>query len=256
MARNSKIGWTHHTMNFWWGCHKVSSECRHCYIGPIMKRGGKVPFGGPMRTADWSAPARWDRQARRSGGVRERVFTCSMSDFFHEGADGWRPEAWGVIGACKSLDWLVLTKRPERILAHLPADWGAKGYPNVWLGVTCGCQESLYRLDHLREVPAAVKFVSAEPLLERMDFRPHLGWLDWVITGCERAGKGERRLMDPDWVRDIDAQCRAAGVAHFFKQAYLTEEGEEYGVPCEEPPLDGGKVVQQFPSRRVPLPTA
>ena len=92
------------------------------------------------------------------------------------------------------------------------------------------------------------KFVSAEPLLERLDFRPHLSWIDWVITGCERAKKGERAVMDLDWVRDIDRQCAEARKLHFFKQAYE----DERGVPCEEPRLDG-RVVQQVPPSRVPL---
>jgi protein gp37 len=169
-----------------------------------------------------------------------------MSDFFHEGADDWREEAWGIIRDCKNLDWLILTKRPELILQGLPADWGA-GYPNVWLGVSCGCAEAMPFLDHLRDIPAALKFVSAEPLLERMDFRPHLAWLDWVITGCERAAKGERQVMNIDWVRDIDQQCKEAGVKHFFKQAYVDEKG----VPCEEPELDG-VVVQELPVGRGP----
>src|SRR5262245_31242062 len=150
--------------------------CRFCYIGPIMKRGGYEPFNGPMQTKNWANPARWDRMAAVAG-ERHRVFTCSMSDFFHEGADDWRAEAWEIIRDCKNLDWLILTKRPELILERLPADWGA-GYPNVWLGVSCGCAEAMPFLDQLRDIPAAVKFVSAEPLLERMDFRPHLAWLD------------------------------------------------------------------------------
>src|SRR6266851_4547057 len=99
MATNSKIAWTHHTMNFWWGCNQVSEECRHCYIGPIMKRGGYEPFNGPMRTKTWADPERWDRAAFR-GGERLRVFTCSMSDFFHPGADAWRAEAWEIIKKC------------------------------------------------------------------------------------------------------------------------------------------------------------
>ncbi len=250
MAENSGIGWTKHTMNFWWGCNKVSRECRHCYIGPIMRRGGFEPFHGPMRTtACWSNPAKWNREARQAG-TRDRVFTCSMSDFFHEGADQWRAEAWAVIRACESLDWLVLTKRPELIPDRLPPDWG-EGWPNVWLGVTCGCNdaESISRIPLLERIPAAVRFISAEPLLERVDFRPYLSGVDWIITGCERAAKGERQVMEIDWVRDIDQQCREAGVRHFFKQAY---EGEK-GVPCETPLLDG-RVVQEVPeSRLVPL---
>jgi protein gp37 len=239
---NSKIGWTHHSMNFWWGCHKVSEECRFCYIDPIMRRAGYEPFGGPMSTStkNWSNPERWDRQARLAG-ERRRVFTCSMSDFFHEGADQWRAEAWEIIRRCENLDWQILTKRPELAKTRLPRDWGS-GYPNVWLGVTCGCAKYLSRLDHLETIPAITKFVSAEPLLERVDFRPYLGWLHWIITGCERAAKGKRRIMDLDWVRDIDRQCRHANVPHYFKQAYV----DERGVPCEEPLLDG-RVVQEFP---------
>jgi protein gp37 len=241
MATNSKIGWTQHTMNFWWGCNKVSEECRHCYIGPIMRRAGYEPFDGPMETVNWSYPDRRNRQAGQAS-ERHRVFTCSMSDFFHPAADQWRPEAWEVIKRCENLDWLILTKRPELAKDRLPADW-KNGYPNVWLGVTCGCVKSLCRLEHLRAIPAVVKFVSAEPLLEPMDFRPYLGWLDWIITGCERAAKEKRRQMDLDWVRDIDRQCKDRCVAHFFKQAYL----DERGVPCEAPLLDG-KLIQEFPA--------
>lgn len=243
MAEHSRIGWTHHTMNFWWGCDKVSSECTHCYIGPIMKRAGREPFKGPMRTRDWSGPAKWNLRAGK-GAVRERVFTCSMSDFFHEGADPWRGEAWEVIRATKHLDWLILTKRPELVPERLPADWG-KGYSNVWLGVTAGCRKSLRRLDRLREIPAALRFLSAEPLLERLDLTPYLGWLDWVITGSEQAARGKRRPMDLAWVWDIDRQCKEYGVCHFFKQAYLGDKGR----PSEEPELDG-RVVQEVPAGR------
>src|SRR5262249_23520414 len=150
MARDSKIGWTHHTWNPWWGCHRVSHECDHCYIDGIMRYAGKEPFKGPMRTKAWRQPFGWDRAAKRAG-ARHRVFTCSMSDFFHQGADAWRTEAWQVIKGCEGLDWLILTKRPHMIKDRLPSDWG-EGYPNVWLGVTCGCRESLYRLPILRDL--------------------------------------------------------------------------------------------------------
>lgn len=240
MAQNSKIGWTDHTQNFWWGCHKVSEECHFCYISGIMRRGGYEPFRGPMRTKNWSNPRRWNRAARQSG-KRLRVFTCSMSDFFHPGSDAWRDEAWEVIRECESLDWLVLTKRPELIEDRLPGDWG-DGYPNVWLGTTAGCNRSLARVALLTQLPAAIRFVSAEPLLEAIDLRPYLDSLDWVITGCERAKKGERRLMDLDWVREIDAHCTAFGVPHFFKQYYKNDQG----LPREDGILDG-KVRQAWP---------
>ncbi len=232
MAENSKIGWTDHTHNFWWGCHKVSEECKFCYISGIMKRGGYTPFAGPMRTKNWDKPRRWNRKAEQDG-TRLRIFTCSMSDFFHEGADLWRGDAWKVIKECSQLDWLILTKRPERVLAHLPQDW-SDGYPNVWLGVTAGCADSFSRLDVLKSIPARIKFLSAEPLLEPLDLSPYLPSLDWVITGCERAKKGQRRLMELDWVRDIDDQCRRAKVPHFFKQYYKNDSG----IPCEDGYLD------------------
>jgi protein gp37 len=240
MAENSNIGWTDHTHNFWWGCKKVSDECTFCYIAPIMKRAGYEPFKGPMRTKNWDNPLRWNRAADKARR-RPRVFTCSMSDFFHEGADQWRGDAWKLISECEHLDWLVLTKRAERILDCLPGDWG-EGYPNVWLGVTAGCQDSLDRVEILRSIPATIRFISAEPLLERLDLRPYLSSVDWVITGCERAAKGRRRIMDIDWVRDIDDQCRTAGVAHFFKQYYL----DDSGVPHEDGMLDNKK-LQEWP---------
>lgn len=242
MAENSLIGWTDHTMNFWQGCHKISTECRRCYIEGIMRRAGREPFMGPMRTKDWSCPRRWQRQAEERGR-RFRVFTCSMSDFFHRGADDWRDEAWDVIRQCDRLDWLILTKRPELIAGRLPTDWD-QGYSNVWLGVTCGARSSLPRLNLLKQIPASVRFISAEPLVEAIDFTPYFdGSIHWIITGCERAGVGKRRSMDLDWVRAIDRQCRKAGVAHYFKQRYEGSQIAEDGL------LDG-KVRQTFPKAR------
>lgn len=239
MAENSKIGWTDHTMNFWWGCNKVSAECHRCYIGPIMQRAGRVPFNGPMRTVNWTPPLKWNRKAEETG-TRYRIFTCSMSDFFHPGADAWRAEAWEVIRGCTNLDWLILTKRPELIKDRLPNDWG-EGYANVWLGVTCGVGSSRPRVSELRSLPARVRFISAEPLLEPIDFRPYLdGRIHWVITGCEQAGKEKRRPMQLDWVRDIDRQCREASVAHFFKQRY---EGTQMAYDG----LLDGEVRQEWP---------
>ncbi len=233
MGESTGIGWTDHTLNFWWGCHKVSRECKYCYISSMMKRAGLDPFGGPIRTKNWHQAYRWNRQNERVGR-RTRVFTCSMSDFFHPGADEWRADAWNVVANCQHLDWLILTKRPDRISQCLPADWST-GYPNVWLGVTAGKKTSLKRIDSLVNIPAAVKFVSAEPLLESLDLRPYLSSIDWVITGCEQARKGARKVMDIEWVREIDSQCRAAGVAHFFKQYYV----EDSGTPCTDGMLDG-----------------
>lgn len=240
MAENSRIGWTHHTMNFWWGCHKVSPECANCYIGPIMKRGGREPFAGPMRTSNalWRNPGKWNRHAERLG-ERRRVFTCSMSDFFHDGADAWRGEAWRVIRETPSLDWLILTKRIERAAECLPDDWGPDGYPNVWLGVTAGVSDSLRRLDSLEQIPAAVRFLSAEPLLEELDITPWAFWLDWVIGGGESGGN--RRERPVGLYVDLWGQCERFGIPFFMKQDTAYRDGQQGRIP------DTLWAVKQFP---------
>ncbi|QEG36148.1 DUF5131 family protein [Bythopirellula goksoeyrii] len=246
MAEKSGIGWTHHTVNPWWGCEKVGEVCRHCYIEGIMKRAGiKHPFEGPRRTKTWKMPLLWNRKAEMDS-VRRRVFTCSMSDFFHTEADPWRPDIWQLVRQCEALDWLILTKQSERITECLPGDWGETGYPNVWLGVTCGHSRSYHRVADLLQIPATIKFISAEPLLGRLDFRHYLPGIDWVITGCEQAAKGTRRPMELEWVRDIYQQCLETGTAHYFKQYYAKERG----IPRTDGVLDD-KVCQRFPRQLV-----
>ncbi len=222
---DSKIEWTDHTWNPWQGCHKVSDACKNCYIEGVMKRASKKakPFGGPVRTGTWKNPSRLNRRAEQEN-KQIKMFTCSLSDFFHEGADQWREEAWDIIRECRNIDWQILTKRSHRIEQCLPGDWD-EGWENVWLGVTVKRQENVKRLKDLAEVSAVTKFISAEPLLEQFDLREYLGDIDWLITGCEQAAQVKRNEMDTDWVRDIRDQCCEAEVAFFFKQYY----GGKYG---------------------------
>lgn len=245
IMENSKIGWTHHTWNPWCGCNKVSAACENCYIAQIMHYSGREPFRGPIRTsnATWRKPFSWNRKAARLG-QRCRIFTCSMSDFFHAKADRWRDEAWNVIRECKNLDWLILTKRPDRIARCLPEDWG-EGWPHVWLGVTVENHDWTKRMDALTEIPAVVRFISAEPLLGPLDLTPWLDRVDWVIAGCEKAGRQKRRKMDIDWVRDLRDQCDEKKVAFFFKQYYrettICHDGELDGVVRQSWPIGCGQ---------------
>ena len=125
----SKISWTDGTWNPWCGCDKVSAKCDHCYIDRVLKD----PWGRVyLAKTTWSLPHRMQRKASREGR-QYKLFTCSLSDFFHPGADVWRPEAWRIIRECPDVDFLVLTKRAERMARHLPPNWG-DGWPNVWLG--------------------------------------------------------------------------------------------------------------------------
>lgn len=239
--KNSKIGWTHNTWNPWMGCEKVSPACKHCYISRWLRLRGNEPFNGPIRTkADtWRNPFTWNRSAQRIS-TRSRVFTCSLSDFFHPGADQWRSDAWAVIKSCQNLDWLILTKRPDLIRDRLPSDW-EDGYRNVWLGVTVESQDYVPRVDVLAKIPATIRFISAEPLLGPVKFGRRLHKIDWVITGCEKAAKAKRRLMDLDWVRSIRDQCDATGTALFHKQYYS-------GTQVVTDGLIDGEVRQSWPN--------
>jgi protein gp37 len=240
MAELSGISWTVNTQNFWLGCSKISPECSHCYIDRMLRKMGREPWGQLYRTSEalWRNPAKWERKAA-ARGKSIRIFTCSLSDFFHQDADQWRPEAWSIIRNTPHLAWMVLTKRPGRILSHLPADWG-EGYPNVWLGVSTGCLKTLHMMDILRNVPARVRFVSAEPLLEPIAHAINVEGFDLIITGGESGPGPEylwpktnwqdeqpvgRRTMKVEWAADLRDATHRAGAAFFFKQVTAFQSG-------------------------------
>jgi protein gp37 len=157
------------------------------------------------------------------------IFTCSWSDFFIEEADDWRQDVWEVIRRTPQHLYQVLTKRPERILQSLPPDWGA-GWRNVWLGVTTENQAMAdRRLPLFLQVPAALRWVVAEPLLGPLDLHPYLQptadsatdsgspvGVGWVVAGAE-SGPGARP-MDENWVRALRDQCVGAQVPFWYKQ--------------------------------------
>lgn len=235
MAENSGIEWTTHTWNPWRGCDKVSPGCAHCYMFSDQRRFGLDPTV-VLRSAPRTFQAPLSSTRYQPGSM---VFTCSWSDWFHPGADAWRDEAWAITRLRTDLTFQILTKRPERILEHLPADWG-DGYPNVWLGVTIENRRFVHRADLLRQVPAAVRFISAEPLLgplieddvnydHELGGAPYRVWgdsydgiglslfdIDWVIAGGESGPK--HRPMKADWVRALRDECFVTRTAFFFKQ--------------------------------------
>ena len=222
MAKNSRIEWTNHTFNPWWGCVKVSPACKHCYAEAWSKRVGQNVWGPKsdrrfFGDKHWAEPLKWNIEAAKSG-ERLRVFCASMADIFEdrEGLEEWRVKLWALIEATSHLDWLLLTKRPERIAANVP--WTTNWPGNVWIGTTVESQEwADERLPYLARLPAAVRFISAEPLLGPLDLRPWLGGtLDWVIAGGESGPKA--RPSSPAWFRNVMNQCMEADVAFHFKQ--------------------------------------
>lgn len=221
----SKIEWTTHTFNPWIGCTKVSPGCTHCYAETLMDtRYGRAKWGkGNPRSrtsaGNWKQPKRWDKEAAKLG-ERHRVFCASLADVFDgEVANEWRDDLWKLIEATPNLDWLLLTKRPEVMLAETRR----LGVPkNVWLGVSVEDQiRAEERIPTLIETDAAVKFLSVEPLLGALDLSYWLTesivpQLQWVIVGGE-SGPGARTMKE-EWVTPILAECEAAGVAFLFKQ--------------------------------------
>lgn len=236
-----------YTFNPWLGCTKVSDGCKHCYAESLMDhRYGKVkwgPTGQRQRTsaANWRKPLQWNRQAEAqvsAGGRRPRVFCASLADVFEDNLQlvEWRDELFTMIEKTPYLDWLLLTKRPHRIMEDVPAAWRRWFPDNVWLGTSIENQEAAdQRIPELLSVPAKVRFLSCEPLLGEVSLRrwapPSAGWapspIHWVIVGAE-SGHGARP-MNLDWARSLRDQCQAASVSFFFKQMLVN--GKKVGLP-------------------------
>jgi len=224
MAKNSRIEWTHHTFNPWWGCAKVSPACTHCYAEAWAKRTGSKVWGSsaPRRfftDRHWREPLAWNQDAEKSR-ERRRVFCASMADVFERRAElkGSRARLWQLIQKTPWLDWLLLTKRPQNIESMIP--WGPDEWPqNIWLGTTVENQHwAEKRLPDLAKHPAKVRFLSCEPLLGEIDLLPWMrkGVLDWVIAGGESGPHS--RPMSPQWVRKLRDDCIESRVAFHFKQ--------------------------------------
>lgn len=236
MGKNSKIEWTNHTFNPWWGCTKVSAACKHCYAEAWSKRVGQNVWGPKadrrvFGDKHWGEPLKWNKEAVKKG-LRLRVFCASMADVFEERPelDPWRDKLWDLIEATPQLDWLLLTKRPH--LASRLVRWGASWPENVWIGTTVEDQETGEpRLDYLAKLPAVVRFISAEPLLGPLNLEPWLGsTINWVITGGESGPKA--RPSSPSWFRELLSQCMAANVPFHFKQWGDWAPGQGINLPA------------------------
>ena len=264
MAQTTGISWTDHTFNPWWGCVKVSPACTNCYAERDSKRYGHDVWGSSSRRRffsekHWQEPLKWNKKAA-ADGVRRRVFCASMADVFEVLPDGHpdaeqmtnsRDDLMVLICETPSLDWLLLTKRPEEMARY----FSDRPVPdNVIAMTTAENQEWLdKRINHLLAVPARRRGLSLEPLLGpiRLDqCAPHIlggddsnpgvtnafsgmsyhpativvtpptevtaNGVQWVIVGGESGPKA--RPTHPDWLRSLRNQCVTAGASFHFKQ--------------------------------------
>ena len=237
MAEMTSSSWAHYSWNPWEGCHKCAPGCAHCYAFRMMRRQGRDPEEVERMTRCWKEPLKWQAKAAKDG-VCERVISCSMSDFFIAQADQWRDEAWEIIRQTPNLIYVLLTKRPERIMGHLPKGWPDE-FPNVCLGTSVSCKQDLARVDALREVPIhpkAIRYLCCGPLLEDIADELNLDGIGWVDVGGE-TGPGDeylwnpsgdwkaelktvsgRRTMKLEWAKRIRDKVKAAGVLFWFAQ--------------------------------------
>jgi len=259
------IEWTDFSFNSHWGCSKVSPGCDNCYAETWAKRTGFPNLWGVhadrrfFGAHHWAEPLKWNAKAVKEG-TRPRVFCNSMSDVFdnHMLLDFERERLWDLIRRTPALDWLVLTKRIGNATKMLPPDWG-EGYPNVWLGISvCEQHEADRDIPKLLGVPAAIRFLSCEPLLGSIDlsaFQPGFcpkcaGTGEVVAIGatypdyeddaepcydCGGTGQWEdneglcwviaggesgagARSMNLDWARALRQECERQEIPFFMKQ--------------------------------------
>lgn len=212
MASNSSIEWTESTWNPVTGCSKISPGCAHCYAERMALRleaMGQANYRNGFRVTTHehalALPLRWRKP--------QNVFVNSMSDLFHEDVPlAFIRKIFAVMQEASWHRFQVLTKRSARLVELAPfLSWPA----NVWMGVTVENSDYTFRIDHLRQVNAAVRFLSIEPLLGAMP-NLDLSKIDWVIVGGE-SGPGARP-MKAEWPLEIQRQCQQAMVPFFFKQ--------------------------------------
>lgn len=222
---DTSIEWTDATWNPVAGCTILTAGCTNCYamrmaarleamgvekyVGTTRKSGGRAKWTGKIVLDEntLNIPETWSKP--------RRVFVNSMSDLFHTDVpEAFVRKVWDVMARTRRHTYQILTKRPDRMSEILRKD-GFHVLPNVWLGTSVEDGRVLHRLDELREVPAAVRFVSYEPLIGSVaggDLRD----IHWAIVGGESGPNA--RSMDPRWIDEIFDQCTDADAAFFFKQ--------------------------------------
>lgn len=259
MSIKSTIQWTDATWNIARGCTKVDEDCKFCYMyrdsfdntryNPLEVVKTKTVFNMPLKLKEPS-----------------KIFTCSLTDFFHEAIDGYRNEAWDIIRKCPHHTFQILTKRPDRIAKNLPADWN-ENFTNCWIGTSVGSEKGMKRMYDLMdafnefknggiELRKPITFISFEPLHEHIEMNLDIStciWFDWVIVGGESGneiGKYRYRPCKVEWIEEIVKEFSGCGCAVFVKQmgTHLAKElkmSDRHGGNIDEFPES--LKIREFP---------
>lgn len=257
MAKNSKIEWTIHTLNFWWGCIEVHVGCDHCYARVLAHRWGHDVWGKDVyRRFIASAFKELEKMQRaaESAGQIHRVFVGSMMDIFEKpmpmiDSSGKLLESTTgdvrdkffkeMVPASPNLLFLLLTKRPSNINKYIPKNWLSNPPKNVMFGASIVNQKTADSvIKHLSEVNGR-KFVSVEPQLEELTLETWLRkkQIDWVIQGGESGP--HKRPFDTDWARKLKAECKKTKTPYFFKQIDKVKPIPDDLLIRQLPPLKG-----------------
>lgn len=252
MGLNTEISWCDHTLNLWWGCVKVSPGCKFCYADTLDNRYNHDdrhwgPSSSRKLVRSWKKNLNDMRKSAIANNRRETVFVMSMGDIFEDDQPlsnnhdtNWktindvREEFFGMVDDYPELIFLLLTKRPGNMMEMVPSMWLIDAWPdNVWIGASIVNQaEVKEKMEHISEFLMEIPvFVSAEPLLDPIEFGETLSYVSWVIVGGESGQKA--RPMNPDWARNLRDECLAAGIPFHFKQW-----GENY-------PIEGTEVMAE-----------
>lgn len=226
----------HDIWNPWHGCVKCSEGCDNCYMYFLDRLRDQDGANIYRTRSGFDKPLRKDRQGRYRTRSGETVRVCMTSDFFLEQADAWRDEAWDVMRQRFDVKFYLLTKRPQRVAAHLPPDWG-DGWENVVFNVTCENQRRAdERVPLLLELPFRHRGVMCAPLIGPVRIGRYLdsGLIERVSCGGENYDGA--RPCDFDWVRSLSAECRARDVSFCFMETgtVFVKDGRTYRIPDKQ----------------------
>jgi protein gp37 len=256
MAQNSKIEWTTHTANIWWGCTKVHEGCDNCYAETLANRWGSNVWGNdkPRRLIKgFFQDLNNYQSAAKKAGEMHRVFVGSMMDIFEkpmplinskgealpETTDYHRQRFFQNIsdGIYSNLIFLLLTKRPSNINKYIPESWKQTPPSNVMFGTSPVSQETAYTLVNQLIKVNGKRFLSVEPQLSSISLLHWLPQIDWVIQGGESGH--HKRPFNLDWAYDMKEQCKAVNVPYFFKQIDKVQSIPEDLMIREFPAVEG-----------------